>query len=286
MTEDAVHVSLLPGARALLRRHAAELPQRDDLCGAFCGALALAAAGLERRGGSRDGAGEPLDQDAVAVEAGSVVSRTPDPQALPHGERGRRDYRIEPPLIEDGSRSGTTAEGVVRAVEELGEGLVDAIPYTGPWSESSLAGLYELAASRERPATLIANVATKHLWGSSPSVEQLLSYLLEGVDDGPPPDWDVGHFVCLVGRLRGPRGARAPAAYVVADTYPSLGRGGVHVQPGPRLVPALDREGMAPGGMIAVVAHEEAEALRDGAQRLGLREGVWDNGTVTAETAS
>src|SRR5262249_3128835 len=58
----------LPGARALLAIHSRELPQRDDLCGAFCASLALRAAGVE------DHAAEPLDQDAVALAAGSIVS--------------------------------------------------------------------------------------------------------------------------------------------------------------------------------------------------------------------
>src|SRR4029077_10108020 len=101
-----VNLTLLPGARALLRAHARELPQRDDLCGAFCGALALRAAGIDEH------EGEPLDQDAVALAAGSIVSRMADRRSLPHGERGRRDYRISPPLIEDASVSGTTAGGV------------------------------------------------------------------------------------------------------------------------------------------------------------------------------
>ncbi|MFI5004964.1 MAG: DUF6885 family protein, partial [Solirubrobacterales bacterium] len=42
-----LEIALLPGARELLALHARELPQRDDLCGAFCGALALGAAGIE-----------------------------------------------------------------------------------------------------------------------------------------------------------------------------------------------------------------------------------------------
>ena len=41
----ALPTELLPGARELLAMHERELPQRDDLCGAFCGALALGAAG-------------------------------------------------------------------------------------------------------------------------------------------------------------------------------------------------------------------------------------------------
>jgi hypothetical protein len=65
----------------------------------------------------------------------------------------------------------------------------------------------------------------------------------------------------------------------VLDTYPSLGRGGVHMQPRERLALALARRGMAPGGMLAVVTAEDAAAVRAGCAELGLVEGVWDNGT-------
>jgi hypothetical protein len=100
----ALELTLLAGAHALLAAHARELPQRDDQCGAFCGALALEAAGVER-----------IDQDDVARAAGTLVSRVPDRAALPAGEHGRRDYRLAPPLIDDSSASGTNCAGVVRA---------------------------------------------------------------------------------------------------------------------------------------------------------------------------
>jgi len=45
-SSPTLSVALLPGAEELLRVHARELPQRDDFCGAFCGSLALAAAGV------------------------------------------------------------------------------------------------------------------------------------------------------------------------------------------------------------------------------------------------
>ena len=79
---DQLEMTLLPGARELLAVHARELPQRDDLCGAFCGALALRAAGI----GDHDGA--PLDQDEVALAAGSVVAGARAPGVLPQGEPG------------------------------------------------------------------------------------------------------------------------------------------------------------------------------------------------------
>jgi hypothetical protein len=274
MKPNPLDVALLPGARELLARHALELPQRDELCGAFCGALALSTAGIEEH------RGEPLDQDTVALAAGSVISAARDAGTLPHGEPGRRDYRVALPFIDDPDLSGTTAAGLKEAIERLSDGALAALPYTGPWDAVTLAGLFDLAAALAHPVTLVANIATRHLWGGRPRVTQLLDYLLDGVQDGPPPDWDVGHFVCVVGRVGGAGGS----LYLLADTYPALGDGGVHVQPQERLAAALERRDMPAGGMLAVVASEDARALRAGAGARGLREGIWDNGTVTAET--
>jgi hypothetical protein len=270
----ALEITLLPGARALLGLHARELPQRDDLCGAFCGALALGAAGIE------DHDGEPVDQDAVALAAGSVVSGAREQGTLPHGEPGRRDYRIVPALIEDPDLSGTTAAGLLDAVHRLSGGALAAIPYSGPWSADTLAGLFELAASLEHPVTLVANLHTRYLWGGRASVNQLLGYLFDGEQAGPPPDWAVGHFACVLGRVCGPAGS----LYCLADTYPALGDGGVHLQPQERLAAALERREAPAGGMIVVVFAEDAAAVRSGADELGLSEEVWDNGSVTRET--
>ncbi|MGO9322290.1 MAG: DUF6885 family protein [Solirubrobacteraceae bacterium] len=274
MTEpDTLDMTLLPGARRLLAVHARELPQRDDLCGAFCGALALRAAGIDEHHG------EPLDQDAVAVATGSVVSGMREPGTLPHGEPGRRDYRLGIPSIDDADVSGTTAAGLLDAVALLSSGALEAIPYTGPWSASTLAGLFDLAAALERPVTLVANFATRHLWGARPSVNQLLGYLFDGDGNGPLADWDVGHFACVFARVRGPGGS----LYGVADTYPALGDGGVHMQPQERLATALERREEPAGGMFVVAFAEDTATVRAGAAALGLAEGIWDNGTVTGE---
>ncbi len=296
-----LETTLLPGARALLAFHARELPQRDDLCGAFCGALALRAAGVERYAGepadrvgrARGDAGEPIDQDTVALAAGSVVSAQQDPGNLPHDEPGRRDYRLALPFVDDATVSGTTAAGVVGAIERLGGGALAAIPYSGPWTARTLDGLFELVAGLDRPVALIANLATHHLWGARAHLDQLLDHLYEGAQSGPPPDWDVGHFVCVFGRVRGPRGT----LYGVADTYPALGVGGVHMQPAERLAAAIERRdrsretlasgehprfGQPSGGVVVVLATDDAAHVRAGARELGLREGIWDNGTALA----
>jgi hypothetical protein len=272
--DERLGLTLLPGARELLAVHARELPQRDDLCGAFCGALALGAAGLQQLDG------DLLDQDAVALAAGSIVSAAREMGTLPHGESGRRDYRLELPFVEDSGVSGTTAGGVVRALEQLSQGRLAAIPYAGPWTPAALDGVFALCCEMQSPVTLIANLATRHLWGSGASVSQMLDHLISGAEEGPPPDWDVGHFACVVGRVEGPAGR----LYGVADTYPSLGSHGVHLQPEPRLAAAIQRRDMPAGGMIVVVGAGDAEAVRAGAAALGLTEGIWDNGTLTAAT--
>jgi hypothetical protein len=272
---DQLEMTLLPGARELLAVHARELPQRDDLCGAFCGALALRAAGI----GDHDGA--PLDQDEVALAAGSVVAGARAAGVLPQGEPGRRDYRLSLPSIDDPDLSGTTAAGLLDAIVHLGAGAIVAIPYAGPWTTRTLAGLFDLGCACERPVTLVANFATRHLWGGHARVEELLAYLFDGALDGPPPDWDVGHFACVVARVRGPAGN----LYAVADTYPTLGDGGVHMQPQENLAKALERRDMPAGGVIVVVSTEDAGGVRAGAQALGLREGLWDNGTATFEAS-
>ena len=275
-TRELIQLNLLPGARALLEEHALALPQKDDLCGAFCGALALNAAGIALV------EGEPVDQDAVALAAGSVVSRIPDISILPAGEPGRRDYRLEMELIDDGARSGTTAAGVVAAIERLSDHALASVPLSGPWTAAALDGLFEAAARVERPVSLLANLATGHLWGGRPTVTQLLAHLFDGTLDGPAPDWTVGHFACIVGRGAGPQGS----LYAVADTYPALGRQGVHLQPGELLAAAIERRDMPAGGVIVVAFTEDAPAMRAAAAGLGLREGVWDNGTVSSGALS
>lgn len=269
----SIDTTLLAGAAELLAFHARELPQRDDLCGAFCGSLALRAAGLQTAHG------EPLDQDAVALAAGSVVAGVREPGVLPAGEGGRRDYRLALPTIDDGELSGTTTAGLLDAIVRLSQGQLAAIPIAGPWTADTLARLFELAATLTRPVTLVANFHTSYLWGAGASVAQLLGYLLRGEREGPEPDWSVGHFACVFARMRGPAGS----LYAVADTYPALGNHGVHLQPQERLAAALERREKPAGGIIVVAAALDAERVRAQARAAGLVEGVWDNGSVTSE---
>jgi hypothetical protein len=260
----------LAASAPLLELHAAELPQKDELCGAFWVTLAL------RRAGHLEHEGEPIDQDAVALAAASVLSPGGSRDLLPAGEEGRSDFRLELPR-EDGDSSGTSAGGLVRAVERLSGGGLAAVPVAGPWSAAAVDDVLDAAACSPAPVTLVANVATGELWGSHATAAQLAGYLESGEDgDGPPSDWSVGHFVGLVARLRGPRGTLV----VVGDTYRSLGLGGVHLQPVERVAAALQRDRFpGDGGVLAIVAAPAAPALGDRFAVSGRRIAVWDNGT-------
>ncbi len=111
---------LTRGADRLLELHAAELPQKDELCGCFWATLALR---LHGEG--------PVEQDDVALLAGSAITSHGHQHVLPLGQAGRSDFRVELPVTEDDDASGTSAHGVVRAVAEITEGRLAALPVAG-----------------------------------------------------------------------------------------------------------------------------------------------------------
>jgi uncharacterized protein DUF6885 len=259
-------VTLPTSAARFLDLHAAELPQKDELCGAFCVLLALRTAGLA------DGA---ADQDAVAAVAGTRITAAGEIEPLPPGEPGRRDYRLALETVADAARSGTAVAGLARAVDAISGGASVAIGLRGPWSPAAVLDLLGLGALCERPVTTIANLATGELWGTRADPATWMRYLGTGSQDGPLADWDVGHFVCLLGAVRGPAGTLV----IVADTYRSLGWHGVHLQPIERVSAALERRGRPPGGVLVVAAHDDAAQVRRVAAAAGVAEGLWDNGT-------
>lgn len=267
---NSMRLILFSGAESLLELHAAELPQKNELCGAFWGTLALRNAGVTLDDG-------PLDQDAVGLAAGSVLSTVQDDDDLPPGEPGRTDYRVSFPTVDDSSVSGTSAGGLVRALSELSSGRLEIVPVAGPWNPTAVHAVLEAAASCAQPCTVIANLATRHLWGSRVDPPALAAYLVLGDRDlGPPPDWDVGHFVSLLGAIEGPRGTLV----LVGDTYRALGWAGLHLQPVERLADALNRTDSGhPSGVILVASTDDGPAVRSRIDDAGLTVDTWDNGS-------
>lgn len=270
MTIDLSAAELLPGAARLAELHAAELPQKDELCGSFCTLLALRAAGLEIP-----------DQDTVALAAGAVLPPAGYDHlaALPEGEQGRHDYRLELPVIDDGDLAGTSAAGLVRAVGVLSVGAQTALPVAGPWQPDMVAGLLGIAAAEEQ-ASVVLNLATGVLWGSRPPLLALLGYLATGDDSlGPAADWQVGHFTGCLGAIRGAAGTLV----LVADTYASLGWNGIHLQPIERVAASLRRDALtSSGGALLIVPSAAADRVGAALGSAGLIVAAWDNGSPDA----
>jgi hypothetical protein len=257
------------GPAALAADYDAELPQKDQLCGCFWGCLALRALGV------RAVAGEPVDQDLVAREAGTVLIGGDPMQWVPPGETvNRGDYRLELPPTEDPAAAGTGTEPLVGAIERLGGGSVSVVPVAGPWTAASVVSLLERTLATAPDAVLVANVRTGRLWSTRPTPALLLSALAGEPTDAPPCEWDEGHFLSLFALVRGPGGALVG----LRDTYRSLGWHGHHLQPPSAVAAALQRGDGREGGVLCVVPSAAAGPLRAAlAPDFELR--LWDNGS-------
>jgi hypothetical protein len=260
---------LVPESPALAALHEKEMPQKDQLCGAFWGALALAAAG------------HTADQDEVAISAGTTLA-TGDPSGwLPPGASPRTDYRLKIPVAEDEPSSGSCAAGVARAIEELSGGALAVVPVAGPWSGEMVVSVIAIVASRS-PAgtssgcTLVANGRTGHLWGSRPGPALLLDHLAGRTVEPPPADWDCGHFLGIAGSVAGPGGSLV----ILRDTYRQLGWEGHHLQPAEAVAAALRRDDGKGGGVLCVCRAEAASPLAGKLGEAGFELGLWDNGSA------
>ncbi len=264
----AGQADLVPEPPKLASLYEAELPQKDQLCGAFWGSLALTASG------------HPADQDEVALRAGATLAEGDPSGWLPPGASSRNDYRLRIPVAESASSSGTSATGVARAVEELSAGSLAVVPVAGPWRAEAVASLVEIAASVSAGSSygcvLVANLRTGHLWGSRPDPVLLLDYLAGRPVEPPSADWDCGHFLNIAGVIRSPGGP----LLILRDTYRQLGWNGYHLQPATAVAAALARDDGKEGGVLCVCQPDTAEALRIRLGEIGLELRLWDNGSA------
>lgn len=257
-------------ADPLAAEHAAALPQKDNLCGAFWAALALRASGVT------EWDGEPVDQDLVALRAGTVLPPGPPDASVPPGAAPRLDYRLALPVGDAAERSGTDPAALAEVLHAASAGELRALPLRGGWTAERVEALVEGAGALEPgPARLIANVRTGPLWGSRPGPEVLLAHLAGEPVAPPPADWDVGHFVQLAALVRGAVGSLV----VVRDSYPSLGWGAHHLQPPAAVAAALERGDGREGGILVVAPARSLAAAERLGRSLGLEPGPWDNGT-------
>jgi hypothetical protein len=257
-----VSVTSIAGADSIAELHTRELPQKDNLCGCFWGTIVLRAAGIAN-----------VDQDRVAVEAGTTLPEGDPATFVPPGEKPRQDYRVSLPTAAGPGASGTSAPGLARAIERLADGRLVVLPIAGPWTAESVADLIDLS----QEAILLANIRSGRLWGSRPDPGALLAHLAGRPLEPPPADWDVGHYVNLVTIVRAPAGSLV----VVRDSYRSLGWGGYHFQPADAVAQALLRGDGREGGVLCVCRPEDEPPLRAELERGGYELGHWNNGTPT-----
>ena len=261
-------VGTIPGPPDFALLHDIAMPQKDQLCGAFWGALILSAYG------------RATGQEEVALMAGTVLAEGDPVGWLPPGATPRADYEVTIPVAANDTSAGTSAKGVARSIEDLSGGTLGVVPVAGPWSANSVLSLVEISAAKAPGCVLVANLRTGHLWGSRPQARLLLDHLLGRTVSPPAPDWDCGHFLTIAGCVGGPGGA----LIILRDTYPQLGWDGYHLQPAAAVAAALDRGDGREGGVLCTCEAPEAGAL---AGRLGdavfvLRH--WDNGSPDGES--
>jgi hypothetical protein len=254
---------LVAGPPDLAALHERSLPQKDQLCGPFWGALALTASG------------HPARQDDVALRAGTILAEGDPATWLPPGASPRTDYATRIPTASEGSPSGTSASALARSIEKLSGGALAVVPVAGPWNAASVVSLVEIAASEAPECVLVANLRTGRLWGSRPPARLLLDFLLGLPLQAPTPDWDCGHFLALVASVRGPAGT----LLALRDTYPELGWGGYHLQPAEAVAASLERGDGHEGGVLCVCEASPSAALATRLREAGFELRHWDNGS-------
>jgi hypothetical protein len=212
------------------------------------------------------------------LHAGTTLPESDPKTFVPRGAVPRNDYRLELPMAADPDTSGTSAPALARAIERLSGGKLAVVPVAGPWSGKRILDLVEIVAEAAGGTIVLANVDTGRLWGSRPDPAMVVAHLSGADVDPPPADWSEGHFLNLLGTIRGPGGSLV----LVRDTYASLGWGGHHVQPPETLAVALERGDGREGGILCICPAHAHEAVRQGLTgSYELR--YWGNGTPDPE---
>jgi hypothetical protein len=240
--------------------------QKDNLCGPFWIARVLNESGFSTWDG------QPVDEELVALRAGTVLPDATGGSDLPPGAISSAAYRYSLPTAPM-EESGTSPSALAAVVQLASAGELCCVQLRGDWTPEGVERLVDEAGGLG--SRLIANLRTGRLWAGRPPIEVLLSELEGRPVQDPAGHWDVGHFVELEMLIRGPR----KSLVVVHDSYPSLGWDGRHLQPPRALASALLRGDGREGGVLVIVPKAGAKAAKALANEIGLDIGTWNNGT-------
>ncbi len=254
----------LPGAARVAPWHRAAGQQFDHLCGVHWASILLTADGV---------AATP---EALAVEAGTTVPAGGWQGALPPGAEPRPVPSEAVPVAPSPDASGTSVPGLAEAVSRASDGSRTLVPLRASWNAGWVRSVIDLcAAGPAWGAVPLANVRTGMLWGSRLPLLDAIAWLDGDDAEAPAPDWDVGHFVTIAGRLEG----TARSLVIVRDSYPNLGWDGHHLQPPEALGAALSRGDGREGGVALYVSEADRAEVERAAKEAGFEIGFWDNGT-------
>ena len=210
-----LQMTLLPGARDCWRSTRASCPSAMT-CAAPSAARSRSARPASRGARASRWTRTPSRSRRAAI-VGRAARRAPSPTAKP----AAATTACRSPSIEDPELSGTTAAGVRRGdrLARRRRARCDRL-WRAVDARTRSTGCSTCSPRCARPVTLLANLATRHLWGAGANVPQLLAYLL----DGKPRRAGARLGRRATSRAwwaacRGPRGN----LYALADTYPSLG---------------------------------------------------------------
>lgn len=260
----ATSIQLLPSTLALSQEHQRAGQQPDNLCGPYWVGVLLRRSGIE------------VMVEQIAQVAGSVLPVGQPQTWLPRGAQSRQDYCLPIPMTDRMRDAGTSAHGLVQAVTELSNQTYCLIPLQTQWSADRLTALIDLCqAHPDWDAVLLANLKTGHLWGSGLPVSDAIAYLHGQPITPPAADWDVGHFLALVGMVTG----AVNSLVLVCDTYPLLGWQGYHLQSAEAIANALNRGDGMEGGVLVCVATTYRAQVEEAAIAQGLQIRIWDNGS-------
>jgi hypothetical protein len=266
MPAETVTLKFLPGAERVLAEHRQELPQKNELCGAFWVTLGL-----------RAFANAKIEQDHVGLAASSLLSVVQVADSLPPGHPGRDDYILDlNRAVESDIDSGTSSQGLQVATSQLSEGAFTSVPVSGEWTSAKVAEMLSRLFEADVSCLVMSNSATRFLWNSHMPSHAALEFLFTGSTEVIGSEWNVGHFLCILGYVEGPHGTLA----LCADTYPSLGSAGLHLQPLDGIAASLRRDDSPySGGMLVMVATANVSVIVSIVEAIGLTTEIWDNGT-------
>ena len=261
-------LDLLPYVEPLLTIHQNDNQQPDNLCGPYWISLLLKAYG-----------GLNMTAVDVAIAASTILpSHGNSTDWLPPNARSLHGLNYEQIHTQgDLAICGTAITGLSQATTKLSRGQFCLIPLQIPDWQTGLSAVLSLCQTCPTwQAIPLLNPHTRYLWGTSPSLFTIISYLQSQAISPPPTDWSVGHFNLLIGETQ----QETKTLYAVLDTYPQFGWQGLHFQPPEALSQALHRpQHSTQGGLALFVKTELCSDVEQAIIQAGFKISVWDNGS-------